>query len=372
MHTIPQTKLTYKNIIYLFLFTVFINSNAQNLVKNPSFESATKCTKRPGNFQKDVLDWRTPSDGSTDYYSDCSPEMSTNHNFIGRQQVYDGKAFAGFYMLGPDNYREYITGSLSQTLVKGKKYKVSFMVSLADKAGLAVDEFQILFTERAPKWSTKKSIAIDYVNNSEEIKLLRVRSANGYANSRTWTNVSITFIANGTESFITLGNFKRDKRTRTKVVSERLRKAAYYYVDNVSVEEYESINIDEIYVIKDLLFTSDSYIINPEAKGQLRELIRHLKRNPQLNVTIYGHSDNEGDAKYNKLLSLNRAKSVGEFLLDNGLTFDRIKWQGYGDAIPLATNSSETGRLKNRRVEFVVSKNKYSNYANTAFEEDKD
>ncbi|WBU90738.1 OmpA family protein [Cellulophaga omnivescoria] len=372
MHTNPQIQPTYKQIICFILCLSFLQINAQNLVKNPSFEYSKKCSKKPGNFQKDVLDWRTPSDGSTDYYSDCSPEMSTNHNFIGRQQVYEGKAFAGFYMLGPDNYREYITGSLAKTLEKGKKYKVSFMVSLADKAGLAVDEFQILFTEKSPKWSTKKSIAIDYVNNSEEIRLLRVRSANGYTNSRTWTNVSITFIANGTESFVTLGNFKRDKRTRTKVVNDRLRKASYYYIDNVSVSEYEGINLDEIYVIKDLMFTTDSYIINPEAKGQLRELVRHLKRNPHLNVTIFGHSDNEGDAKYNKLLSLNRAKSVGEFLLDNGLTFDRINWKGYGDQIPLASNNDEKGRLMNRRVEFVVSENKYDTYVNNGFEEDKE
>ncbi|ADY29223.1 MULTISPECIES: OmpA family protein [Cellulophaga] len=372
MHTNPQIKPTYKHIIYLILCFSLLQLNAQNLVKNPSFESSKKCSKKPGNFEKDVLEWRTPSDGSTDYYSDCSPEMSTNHNFIGRQQVYHGKAFAGFYMLGPDNYREYITGVLTQTLVKGKRYKVSFMVSLADKAGLAVDEFQILFTEKSPKWSTKKSIAIDYVNNSEEIRLLKVRSAAGFSNKRTWTNVSTTFVANGTETFVTLGNFKRDKRTRTKVTNDRLRKASYYYIDQVSVVEDEGINLDEIYVIKDLLFTSDSYVINKEAKGQLRELVRHLKRNPRLNVTIYGHSDNEGDAKYNKLLSLNRAKSVGEFLLDNGLTFDRIKWQGYGDEIPLATNNSETGRLKNRRVEFVVSESKYNTYANNGFEEDKE
>lgn len=371
MNVIPPIKPICKNIIYLTLFLAFINLNAQNLVKNSSFELSEKCTNKPGNFQKDVIDWRTPSDGSTDYYSNCSSEMATNHNFIGSQQVYHGKAFAGFYMLGPDNYREYITGKLIKTLSKGKKYKVSFMVSLADKVGLAVDEFQILFTEKSPKWSTKKSIAIDYVNNEEEIRLLKVRSATGFTNKRTWTNISTSFVANGTETFITLGNFKRDKRTRTKVTNDRLRKASYYYIDNVSVVEDEGINLDEVYVVKDLLFRFDSYVINDEAKGQLRELLKHLKRHPKLNVTIYGHSDNKGNAAYNKKLSLNRAKSVGEFLLDNGLTFDRIKWQGYGDEIPLATNKSETGRLKNRRVEFVVSKNKYSNYANTAFEEDK-
>lgn len=372
MQKVPQTKRTNKYIIGLFLIISILSVKAQNLVKNPSFEDSKKCTKKPGNFQKDVINWRTPSDGSTDYYSDCSPEMSTNHNFIGRQQVYHGKAFAGFYMLGPDNYREYITGNLTQTLIKGKHYKVSFMVSLADKAGLAVDEFQILFTEKLPKWSTKKNISIDYVNNAEEIKLLRARAPSGYVNKRKWINVSTSFTANGTEQYITLGNFKRDKRTRRKITGENLRKASYYYIDQVSVELDDKINLDEIYVIKDLLFTSDSFVINHEAKSQLSSLVRHLKRNPGLNVTIFGHSDNEGDPAYNKLLSLNRAKSVGEFLLDNGLGFNRIKWQGYGAKIPLATNKSETGRLKNRRVEFIVSKNKYDTYVNTGFEEDKD
>lgn len=353
-----------------FTFVFLGKLNAQNLIQNPSFESSQKCSNKVGNFNEDITDWFNPSQGTSDYFNDCSEEMHTSQNFIGRQTVYDGKAFAGFYMYGPDNYREYITASILEPLEQGKRYKISFMVSLAEKSGLSVDQFEILFTENNPKWETNKNIEIE--NLKEENHLNFVRSSNPvfYSNKTEWIRVSADFVANGTEKFMTLGNFKRNLATKTEETGQHQRKAAYYYFDMVSLtKDTYQFNLDEIYVVKDFLFTPDSFEIHKGSKSQLKALLTHLKRNPELNLTIYGHSDGKGNKNYNKELSEKRAKAVGEFLLDNGLGFDRISWRGYGDKIPLTTNHTKTKNLQNKRLEFVVSKGKQNGYANSMFED---
>ncbi len=367
LHFIFKQRRIY--LFTLFAFSLLLQANAQNLIKNPSFETTHKCSNKTGNFYLDVKDWFVPSEGSTDYFNDCGEEMNTSQNFIGRQSVYDGSSFAGFYMYGPDNYREYITATVSEPLEKGKRYKISFMVSLADKSGLSVNQFEVLFTEDIPKSDSNKNIKIEGLREEQNINYVKSNTTVFYSNKENWICVSADFVANGTEKYMTIGNFKRNLVTKTERTGKNQRKAAYYYLDMVSLtKDVHQFNLDELYVIKDLLFTPDSFVINTNAKRELKILLRHLKRNPNLNLTIYGHSDNKGNKNYNKELSVKRAKAVGEFLLDNGLRFNRISWRGFGDKIPLANNTTKKGRLKNRRVEFVISKEKQQNtYANTVF-----
>ena len=69
---------------------------------------------------------------------------------------------------------------------------------------------------------------------------------------------------------------------------------------------------------------------------------------------IQGHASSEGDDEYNLKLSRKRAEAVREYLIDRGVSAERLRAQGYGETIPLSTNRSEAGRSKNRRVEFQI------------------
>jgi outer membrane protein OmpA-like peptidoglycan-associated protein len=77
-----------------------------------------------------------------------------------------------------------------------------------------------------------------------------------------------------------------------------------------------------------------------------------LQRYPQYYVKIDGHTDNVGEANYNQWLSERRAQRCYEYFISKGISPSRMAYKGYGQTNPIASNSSESGRKLNRRVEF--------------------
>jgi outer membrane protein OmpA-like peptidoglycan-associated protein len=78
--------------------------------------------------------------------------------------------------------------------------------------------------------------------------------------------------------------------------------------------------------------------------------------NPEVSVVITGHTDNVGSQKYNQALSLKRAQSVKNWLVEKGIASKRMRTVGRGMNEPIASNDTEEGRLQNRRMEFYVEK----------------
>lgn len=91
------------------------------------------------------------------------------------------------------------------------------------------------------------------------------------------------------------------------------------------------------------------------AEKVLIEMVKLMKNNPELKIEIQGHTDNKGSVKHNLNLSKRRAATVKMFLLTYGIDSSRIIPKGYGIEKPVATNDTEEGRAKNRRVELVKS-----------------
>lgn len=103
-----------------------------------------------------------------------------------------------------------------------------------------------------------------------------------------------------------------------------------------------------------IFFDFDKADIKPESKPALDEIAKRLTDNPDLSVLIVGHTDNVGKFDYNIKLSERRAKSVVEALKrDYGIDGARLRPAGVGMMAPTATNDTEDGRAKNRRVELV-------------------
>ena len=95
------------------------------------------------------------------------------------------------------------------------------------------------------------------------------------------------------------------------------------------------------------LLTASSFILD--------EVVDTLLKNPQIEkMRVEGHTDNTGDPEYNQRLSQARAEAVREYLVHNGVAAERADAVGYGDTRPLAPNTTEAGRARNRRVEFVI------------------
>ena len=79
-----------------------------------------------------------------------------------------------------------------------------------------------------------------------------------------------------------------------------------------------------------------------------------MSSNQNLKIEIGGHTDNQGNDEYNMNLSLERAKSVYNYLISKGISADRMSYKGYGETKPIASNDTEEGRQLNRRTEFKV------------------
>ncbi len=93
--------------------------------------------------------------------------------------------------------------------------------------------------------------------------------------------------------------------------------------------------------------------IKPESQPIVDQIVEMLKQNSDLKISIEGHTDNVGSDKLNKTLSENRAKSVMNALVSAGIEKSRLSSKGWGSTKPIADNSTEDGRFKNRRVEIV-------------------
>ena len=114
---------------------------------------------------------------------------------------------------------------------------------------------------------------------------------------------------------------------------------------------------DSFVVLKNVFFETDKYDLKDESKAELNKLAEFLNKNKTLKIELSGHTDNVGDKKHNKTLSENRAKSVYNYLVANGIPAERLTFKGYGDSRPVVPNDSAEHRQMNRRTEFkVISK----------------
>lgn len=103
-----------------------------------------------------------------------------------------------------------------------------------------------------------------------------------------------------------------------------------------------------------ILFDTDSARLTKPIRGNLRVLADHLRKYPNSNVQVIGHTDNQGAASYNLNLSRQRAASVTGVLINNGVAPARITSIGRGEDQPIASNLTPEGRAQNRRVEIVI------------------
>lgn len=124
----------------------------------------------------------------------------------------------------------------------------------------------------------------------------------------------------------------------------------------VVIAKLQPIDKDQVFVLNNLFFDTDKFDLKPESNEELLLVVNLMKSNPGLVVEISGHTDNLGSAEYNLRLSDNRAKAVVQYLVNAGVTAERLKARGYGAARPADSNDSELGRARNRRIEFLILK----------------
>lgn len=115
-----------------------------------------------------------------------------------------------------------------------------------------------------------------------------------------------------------------------------------------------TIEIGKSAILKNIFFDSNRFGLKPESQSALKYLINFMTINPTVSIEIAGYTDNSGNDKMNQTLSENRAKSVFQYLVNHGVQANKLQFKGYGKQQPVAPNTTEENRAKNRRTEFKI------------------
>jgi outer membrane protein OmpA-like peptidoglycan-associated protein len=116
--------------------------------------------------------------------------------------------------------------------------------------------------------------------------------------------------------------------------------------------------------MSDVLFDTGKYTLKPGAREKLSKVAGILMAYPGLNIAVGGYTDNVGTDQLNQGLSEQRAGSVRDYLVQQGVSTNSITAKGFGNTLPVASNDSSAGRQENRRVELVVSGESIGNDVN--------
>lgn len=430
-----------------------IKVEAQNLVKNHSFENAWSCPEDYCGYavKYPFPDWINPNNGTPDLMHSCSAmRAGVPENFAGYMYPYDGGAYAGIILREKFDdslkvykgvSREYLQTKLTEPLKKNTLYCVKFYYVNAKKSMYSVDALGITLT-------------VDQIKAKNADRILQrpqITNRPGHImdNMDEWTEFCGYYRARGNEQYLTIGNFLDNSTTQYVTnhneYSDSAFFYAYYLIDNVSVFEIESefecgctndlawssdwksdsfdpatgyntrklsdndiasngnsgqvndnsssssegngqgnngdnaqaqadpnetdvtglktqitkaafdnAEIGDRFRLNQIYFEFNSSELLTISYIQLDSLYNILVEKPSVRIEIRGHTDNIGNEGYNKKLSVERAASVYNYLLDKGIPKTRMKYRGFGPNVPVADNSTEEGRELNRRVEIFI------------------
>lgn len=374
-------------LLYCLLLLGYQTAHSQNLLVNGGFEEENICTE---------------------YSKNCAPEawiatsLFANYYFDATQKG-AVKAHAGTHYVGltagsltMQGIRNFISARLLCGLRKGHQYKLEMFVRSPHPV---LDSIGIYFSSQ------------DYLYQKKYFKLItpQLWTANGLDTTikdhTIWQKVQMLYTADGTEGYITIGNYKRVDYTG--IHQAEYRNDYYFFLDDVSLapvnaneklcEQADSVR-KEIYsqnerhsylerkvymyrnnpppvkplpltrqtkvqridtlVIPDIFFATASYELSPVSFHLLDSFASKLSPATIDSMVIEGHTDSIGKLAFNEILSMNRAVSVNSYLSRKvaGLA-GKVTTRGYAYLKPVASNKTPKGRQLNRRVEIMLYRN---------------
>ncbi|BDS12811.1 OmpA family protein [Aureispira anguillae] len=334
-------------IILLILSMSFCWGQQDNLVPNPSFEQTRSnpsgYTSTNKSFAVAVPYWVSPSHASPDL---ITPKFQIS---IFDQRVPYGKSSNNMAALKISKdkiiYAEYVMAKLKEPIKKGRSYKAEFWyMHLAYRLSANTvtpsyvnANFGMAFCQGQHFLTTKFLAAKPQINDSDTAR----------TEPFVWKKITGTFQADKDYTHICIGQFEP--------ASEHVLHG-YIAIDEVYVSEIKPLKLEagKALILENITFKSGTAILEKGAFGALLELSSLLIKDTNIKLSINGHTDDVGAADANQVLSLNRAKAVYDFLIEQGISKKRLKFKGLGETEPIATNKSKEGQQKNRRVEFLV------------------
>ena len=124
-----------------------------------------------------------------------------------------------------------------------------------------------------------------------------------------------------------------------------------------SIKDANNLQAIKVTFDNGILFEHNQTRLNASARESLTKFANSLKNSPDTDVTIYGHTDNTGTYEVNVRISGERANTVANYLVNQGVSRARLTTKGMAYDQPVADNSTAAGRAQNRRVEIYISAN---------------
>ncbi len=239
-----------KNFILLMLIVFGINTiKAQpNLIDNPSFEVIDTCWG--GNaplVDINYFKWFTFS--SADIYTNCILSgYYVPQNYLGFQYPVGGNNYAGIQTYNSQDIKDYISGKITKNLNNGKRYCGEMYVSLVDTCNTACHNMGMFYSSFLPIGAFEQNL------NNYTPQIFNNTTANSLSSQIDWTLIKGSFIADGTEQYVTIGNFTPSINSDTsKLNSPAIApsfciNASYYYLDDVSLIELKALHSNDTLV----------------------------------------------------------------------------------------------------------------------------
>ncbi len=370
---------------------------AQNLVMNPSFEMPNDPTVpiTAGEFNVSrAKGWSMPTKSQATLYSSI-PTIATLNRAMSKWKftAKEGDNVVGITTYGvmasdtKKELREYVQGTLNEPLTIGKKYYVTYNVHFHCEG---TNNIGIYFSTKQLKTDSAYRLPVYPQINQKKVVNYK----------KDWTEVRDSFIAREAYTHFTVGNFFTNLETTIESNKLNYHKA---YLDNIVIEEQQdtknasklldmlventpsstptntttttpnnandpstpsvsdvkSSNIPtvlkgEILVLDKVWFQFNASALQTESSAQLNKLVLLMQKRPNMKILVKGHTSSEGGDDYNMKLSETRSLSVKQYLISQGIVGERIAYKGLGETQPVATNDTEDGRQRNRRVEFEI------------------
>lgn len=352
-------------IIVFFIVFLYHGLFGQNLVPNASFELAndtiTGHTLSNTDFNINIDSWKSLSSATPDIIGSKFsvwrldlPAPRTGNTMAGIQSFYRT------VWTTTEPYCEYIGVKLNEALIPNKTYYVEFWIRRSgftspkmNKDDFLNSNYGILFSIRERYKEHDKSSFTAGVRAAPQVST----DAKVLITDQEWTKVSQYFTPDEAYEFLYIGQF----------LSEEVRPVlmkGYYLIEDVLVQpvaDFTTLDkgadlpVGSIIPLNNVNFLSGTTTLSDNSSYELLEdLANYLREKPTIKIRINGHTDAEGSEKSNLILSKKRAKSISTILTQKGISEDRIDWKGFGELVPIADNTTASGRLQNRRVEFEV------------------
>jgi len=344
-------------IICLILVGANTQLNAQNLIRNGSFEDAKiydskkilwSITKQ--HFDLNMKYWTSPTGGTPDIILDSyrgNPRFERSGLDIKPCLPRTGESIVAIRSFGCKNNtphcREYLQAKTEQILKEGCTYQYEFFAQPA-VSSIRINNLGIAFTEYGIN-----DITNDQMLDSDNVQLYKeiINS-----NIGEWVRIAGEYTMDKNYNFILIGNFFDDENTKHRKIKGGMA-TAYYLIDDVSLflkscpnEVSTPLLNSNIILIDNIIFDNDSAALKSNLKNEYQKIIK----NNFSSITINGYTDDSGTDSYNLKLSKERANSVLEELVKLGIPRNKMTAVGYGNANQI----DKVNKAKNRRVEIIV------------------